>query len=118
MEIINRLEAKKEELEERLRNQWHGGSQRRDTLEYKIKKIDELIIAYQAIPEPIVLTEAEKILSQQVGFEVQKKKILTRLKTEKFREQERLRKTPLILGLIGPPGTGKTRRVFSSSHSA
>ena len=38
---IERLNAKKTELEERLSNLYHGGSNRRETLEYKIKKIEE-----------------------------------------------------------------------------
>jgi len=55
MSVIERLISKKEELEERLSNLWQGGgSQRKETLEYRIKKIDELISAYQTTSTPIL----------------------------------------------------------------
>jgi len=88
MSVIDKLISKREELEERLNNLWQGGgSQRKETLEYRIKKIDELISVYQTIPVPanFDLSEAEKILDQQVGFAEQKRKILETLETEEFR---------------------------------
>src|SRR3954464_1903194 len=108
MEIINRLNAKKTELETRLNNLYHGGSNRRETLEYKIKKIEELIIAYQSTSAPVNLSEAEKILNQQVGFEEQKEKILNSLRIKGYCEQNNIQQHPQILCLIGPPGVGKT----------
>ncbi len=110
MSVIERLISKKEELEERLSNLWQGGgSQRKETLEYRIKKIDELISAYQTTSTPIFnLSEAEKILNQQVGFVEQKKKLLEILETEEFRKSKNIQKTPSILCFVGPTGTGKT----------
>jgi ATP-dependent Clp protease ATP-binding subunit ClpA len=111
MKIIERLISKKEELEERLNNLYHGGSQRRETLEYRIKKIDELINAYQIASSPTFnLSEAEKILNQQVGFTEQKRKILEILETEEFRKLtlKNTQRSPSILCFVGPTGTGKT----------
>jgi hypothetical protein len=62
VKVIERLISKKEELEERLNNLYHGGSQRRETLEYRIKKIDELINAYQIASSPTFnLSEAKNL---------------------------------------------------------
>jgi ATP-dependent Lon protease len=108
MKIIEKLNSKREELEERLNNLYHGGSQRRETLQYKIKKINDLIAAYQATSPPINLSEANKILDQQVGFEEQKREILESLEITKFREKKGIQQTPLILCLIGPTGSGKS----------
>lgn len=110
MNVIERLISKKEELEERLSNLWQGGgSQRKETLEYRIKKIDELISAYQTTSTPIFnLSEAEKILNQQVGFVEQKNKLLEILETEEFRKLKSIQKTPSVLCFVGPTGTGKT----------
>jgi ATP-dependent Lon protease len=99
MKIVERLINKKNELEERLGNLYHGGSQRKETLEYKINKLNELISAYQANPLSLNLIEAERILDQQIGFTEQKKKILNGLK---------LKKTPSCFFLVGSPGVGKT----------
>ncbi|CAG8627593.1 2782_t:CDS:10, partial [Ambispora gerdemannii] len=74
------------ELENRLAGQYHGGSQRKEALEYRINKIDELITIYQTTLSPLDLSAAEQILNQQIGWEEQKSKILH----------------------IGPPGVGKT----------
>ncbi|CAG8519820.1 10542_t:CDS:2 [Cetraspora pellucida] len=106
--VLDRLNAKKVELEARLSNLYHGGSNRRETLEYKIKKINELITAYQSTSLPTNLTEAEQILDQQVGFEEQNEKILRILKIKGYCQQNNVQKTPLILCLFGPPGVGKT----------
>jgi hypothetical protein len=73
MEVINRLNTKKAELEERISNLYHGGSQRGEILKHKIKRIEELIAAYHSTSASAELSEAEEILSQQVGFEEQKK---------------------------------------------
>ncbi|CAG8576698.1 10541_t:CDS:2 [Ambispora gerdemannii] len=108
MTVINRLNAKKTELEVRLNNLYHGGSNRRETLEYKIKKVEELIAAYQSTSAPVNLSEAEKILSQQVGFEEQKRRILNSLRIKGYCEQRNIQQHPQILCLIGPPGVGKT----------
>jgi ATP-dependent Lon protease len=110
MKVIERLISKKEELEERLGNLYHGGSQRRETLEYRIKKIDELISTYQTIPTPTTFdfSEAEGILSQWVGFTEQKRKILETLETEEFRKLKNIQRSPSILCFVGPTGTGKT----------
>jgi len=99
--VIDRLNSKKLELEERLagqNQQW--GSQRRETLQYKIKKIEELITSYQSTPSPINLVEAKEILDQQVGFEEQKKRILESLEIESFREYHNVRRNSLILCLV------------------
>src|SRR5918912_245734 len=108
MKVIERLISKKEELEERLGNLYHGGSQRRETLEYRIKKIDELISTYQTIPTPTTFdfSEAEGILSQWVGFTEQKRKILETLETEEFRKLKNIQRSPSILCFVGPTGTG------------
>ncbi|CAG8550752.1 6111_t:CDS:2 [Gigaspora margarita] len=108
MTVIDRLSAKRIELEIRLNNSYQGGSQRRETLLYKIKKIEELIDAYQAISSPIDFSEAEKLLNQQVGFTELKEKILNSLKIKDYCEQRNIKKDPLILCLVGPPGVGKT----------
>jgi ATP-dependent Lon protease len=109
MSIIERLVTKKEELEERLSNLYHGGSQRRETLEYRIKKIDELINVYQKTSTPdFSLSEAEEILDQQVGFTEQKRKLLEVLETEEFRRSRNIQKSSSILCFVGPTGTGKT----------
>ena len=110
MNVIERLISKKEELEERLSNLWQGGgSQRKETLEYRIKKIDELISAYQTTSTPIFnLSEAEEILNQQVGFTEQKRRILEILETEEFRKLKNIQKTPSVLCFVGQTGTGKT----------
>ncbi|CAG8795827.1 24917_t:CDS:1 [Racocetra persica] len=97
--VIDRLNAKKLELESRLSNLYHGGSQRREALEYKIKKIEELITAYQSVPLPINLEEAKEILKQQVGFSgLKKRSLLEKLAQRNF----------LALCLFGPPGVGKS----------
>ena len=108
MGVIERLNTKREELEERLSNLYHGGSQRRETLQYRIKKIDDLTDAYQATSFPVNLSEAEEILNQQVGFKEQKRRILESLEVAEFRERRGVQKDPLILCLIGPTGSGKT----------
>ncbi|MEG7978892.1 MAG: AAA family ATPase [Mollicutes bacterium UO1] len=108
MEIIDRLNAKKDELGARLSNLYQGGSNRRETLEYKIKKLEELIVAYQSTSTPINFSEAEEILNQQIGFEEQKERILNSLKIAGYCEQNNVRREPLILCLIGPLGVGKT----------
>jgi ATP-dependent Lon protease len=109
MSVIERLISKKEELEERLSSLYHGGSQRRETLEYRVKKIDELIDTYKKTSTPdFSLSEAEEILDQQVGFTEQKRKILEVLETEEFRKLKNIQKSPSILCFVGPTGTGKT----------
>ena len=73
--VIDRLNSKNLELEERLASQnQQWGSQRKENLQYKIKKIEKLINAYQSVFSPTNLAEAEEILDQQVGFEEQKKR--------------------------------------------
>jgi ATP-dependent Lon protease len=99
MIVIERLINKKNELEERLSNLYQGGSQRRENLEYKINKIEDLISAYRKSSFSLDLKEAEKILNQQIGFSEQKKKILNNLK---------IKKNPSTILLIGPPRVGKT----------
>jgi ATP-dependent Lon protease len=108
MSIIDRLNAKKNDLEERLSNTYQGGSQRGETLKYKIKKIEELITTYQSTSAQADLSEAEEILNQQIGFEEQKKKVLNNLKIKGYCEQKDVQKDALIFCLIGPPGVGKT----------
>jgi ATP-dependent Lon protease len=108
MTVIDRLNAKKSELEERLNNLYHGGSQRRETLEYKIKKIKELITAYNSSSPLPNLSEAEETLNQQVGFTEEKNKILNSLKVEDYCKKNNVQRNPLILCLVGPPGVGKT----------
>ncbi|CAG8447598.1 11319_t:CDS:2 [Racocetra fulgida] len=108
MTVIDRLSAKRIELEVRLSNSYQNGSQRGETLKYKIKKIEELIDAYQSTPPPINFSEAEEILNQQVGFSELKEKILNSLKIRGYCEQRNIKKAPLILFLIGPSGVGKT----------
>jgi len=108
MEVINRLNAKKDELGARLGSLFQCGSNRRETLEYKLKKIEELIIAYQSTSAPVNFPEAEKILDQQMGFEEQKERVLNSLKIAGYCQQNNVQRDPLILCLVGPPGVGKT----------
>ncbi|KLL04665.1 MAG: ATP-dependent protease La [Mycoplasmataceae bacterium RV_VA103A] len=108
MTVIDRLSAKRIELEVRLSNSYQNGSQRGEALKYKIKKIEELIDAYQSTSPPINFSEAEEILNQQVGFSELKEKILNGLKIRGYCEQRNIKKAPLILFLIGPSGVGKT----------
>jgi ATP-dependent Lon protease len=120
MRIIERLNNKKIELEERLSCLYQGGSQRRETLQYKIKKIKDLIEIYQSSLKTSVsvnLSEAEQILSQQIGFKEQKETILNNLKIEDFCQKYNVRRHPQILCLVGPSGVGKTTfaQIFARS---
>src|SRR4051794_24351942 len=108
MEVFDRFNAKREELEERLSSLYHGGSQRRETLQYRIKKIDDLIDAYEETDSSFNLLEAKEILNQQVGFEEQKRKILEILETVEFRKSRNIQKVPPIFRFVGPTGVGKT----------
>jgi ATP-dependent Lon protease len=108
MEVLDRLNAKKEELKKILSNLYSGGSQRGGNLKHRIKRIDDLIDAYETINSSVNLLKAEEILNQQVGFEEQKKKILELLETTEFRESRNIQKSPLIFCLVGPIGVGKT----------
>jgi MoxR-like ATPase len=96
MTVIERLESKKAELEERHAGHSGWGSRPKEILEHKIKTIDKLIVAYQSTPPPLVLSEIEAIFNQQVGFEELKSKILDNLK---------------IILVVGPTGCGKTTSV-------
>jgi hypothetical protein len=58
MEVIDRLNAKKEELEEILSNLYSGGSQRGGNLKHRIKRIDDLLDAYEATTSSVNLSEA------------------------------------------------------------
>ena len=51
--VIERLKEKKDELNKRLSGQYQGGSQRRESIQYRIKKIEELILVYQSTPNLI-----------------------------------------------------------------
>jgi ATP-dependent Lon protease len=106
--VIERLKEKKDELNKRLSGQYQGGSQRRESIQYRIKKIEELILVYQSTPDLINLKEAEETLNQQIGFAEWKKEILENLEIEQFCKQHNVRREPKILCLAGPPGTGKT----------
>lgn len=106
--VVNRLGARRDELEEELQDQYQGGSQRRATLQYQINKIGKLIEAYGNSSSLLTLQRTEEILSQQVGFEEQKKQILDNLAIEEFCEQHNIKKNSLVLCLVGPPGVGKT----------
>jgi ATP-dependent Lon protease len=107
MKVIERLEAKKLELESQ-----HGtlaySSVPKSILEKKMRILDELIATYRSTSSSANLSEAEKILNQQVGFEKQKRKILNSLKIKDYCERNNVQRDPLILFLVGPPGVGKT----------
>ncbi|CAI2194421.1 4306_t:CDS:2, partial [Funneliformis geosporum] len=77
-------------------------------LNKKIEILDELIAAYHSTSSPASLSETEKILNQQVGFEEQKQKVLNSLKIKSYCEQNDFRRSPLVLFLVGSPGVGKT----------
>ena len=107
MTVIERLSAKKNEFQ----NQHDAlaySSVPKSILKKKIEILDELIAAYRSTSSPASLSEAEKILNQQVGFEEQKREILESLEITKFREKKGIQQTPLILCLIGPTGSGKS----------
>src|SRR4051794_8317012 len=107
MTVIERLSAKKNEFQ----NQHDAlaySSVPKSILKKKIEILDELIAAYRSTSSPASLSEAEKILNQQVGFEEQKEKILNSLKIKSYCEQNNFQRSPLILFLVGPPGVGKT----------
>lgn len=108
MTVIDRLNTKKLDLEERLSKLYSGGSQRRETLEYRIKKIDELINVYRTISPPANLSDAKEILNQQIGFTEQKRKILESIEIAEFKISKGIQNDSPILCLAGPTGTGKT----------
>ena len=78
MTIIERLNAKKEELANK-----HGSlayaSIPKTILENKMNILDKLIDAYSSTSSPISLITAQQILDQQIGFGEEKRKILERL---------------------------------------
>jgi len=81
--IIERLNTKKEELENKCYSLTNS-SVPKIILQNKIDILHELIDAYSSISPPASLTDAQQILDQQVGFEEQKKKILEKLEIERF----------------------------------
>ncbi|CFW93238.1 Putative Lon protease [endosymbiont DhMRE of Dentiscutata heterogama] len=107
MTVLDRLNAKKTELQNQ-HNYLNHSSVTKITLRKKIKIINELIVAYQSTSPATNLPEAEEILKQQIGFERQNEKILNSLRIRNYREQNNVKKTPLILCLFGPSGVGKT----------
>jgi len=107
MTVIERLKAKKNEFENQHDALTHS-SVPKSTLKKKVEILDELIKAYQSTSTPVDLSKAEEILSQQVGFEEQKEKVLNSLKIKDYCENRNIKKDPLIFCLIGPPGVGKT----------
>src|ERR1700733_3949957 len=107
MAVIERLNAKKNEFQSQY-NALTYSSVPKSILEKKIKILDELINAYGSTSSSVSLSEAEKILNQQVGFEEQKKEVLKKLKIKGYCERNNIRRDPLVLFLAGPPGVGKT----------
>lgn len=107
MIIIVRLNAKKEELENTYNSLTHS-SISKTILQDKIKVLNELINAYISTSPLPSLTDSQSILSQQVGFEEQKKAILGSLEIAEFCEKKGVKRNPLILCLVGPTGVGKT----------
>jgi ATP-dependent Lon protease len=107
MTILARLNAKREELENKCNSLTHS-SVPKTILQNKIKTLNELINAYGSTNHPITLTESELILNQQVGFDEQKRIILEKLEITEFWEKRGVKGNPLILCLVGPSGVGKT----------
>lgn len=83
MTIIERLNAKKEELERKHASLAYA-SIPKTILESKIDILDKLIDAYNSTTSSISLTTAQQILNQQVGFEAEKRKILERLEIAEY----------------------------------
>jgi ATP-dependent Lon protease len=107
MEVIERLKAKKEELENKYSTLVHS-SVPKTILQNKIDALDELIDAYDAKSPSISLTDAQQILNRQAGFEEQKREILENLEIAEYWAPQGVKKDPLILCLVGPAGVGKT----------
>ena len=63
--VIERLKEKKDELNKRLSGQYQGGGQRRESIQYRIKKIEELILVYQSTPNLINLKGQKKPLTNK-----------------------------------------------------
>ncbi|MCE8162977.1 MAG: AAA family ATPase [Candidatus Moeniiplasma glomeromycotorum] len=93
MTIIEELENKKTELEERHAGHSSWGSRQKEILEHKIRTLDKLISAYQSTSPSVSQSEIETVFNQQIGFEELKRKILDHSK---------------IILVVGPTGCGKT----------
>ncbi|CAI2184496.1 7605_t:CDS:2 [Funneliformis geosporum] len=107
MTVIERLEVKKNEFQNQ-HDSLAYSSVPKSILKKKIEILDELIVAYHSTASPANLSETEKILNQQIGFEEPKQQVLNSLKIQSYCEQNGFQRSPLVLFLVGPPGVGKT----------
>lgn len=111
MSIINKLEAKRDEFQDQ-HDALTYASVPKSILKKKVEILNGLIDAYGNYynsPRPsLSLSEIQKILDQQYGFEEQKQKILNQLEIALYRRQKNIQTNKVIWCLTGPAGTGKT----------
>ncbi|CAI2181152.1 20285_t:CDS:2 [Funneliformis geosporum] len=107
MTVIERLNTKKNEFQNQ-HDSLAYSSVPKSILKKKIEILDELIAAYHSTASLASLSETEKILNQQIGFEEPKQQVLNSLKIKNYCEQNDFQRSPLVLFLVGSPGVGKT----------
>src|SRR5436305_14014952 len=99
MSIINKLEVKRDEFQDQ-HDALIYASVPKSILKKKVEILSELINAYDNYynnPRPsLSLSEIQKILDQQYGFEEQKQKILNQLEIALYRRQKNIQTNKAI----------------------